>query len=77
MTKLSLLNKQDKPFDRKAIQRALEKEHACYVLITCSNPSEKGEMQVELSYEGDEGLASYLLESAQSTFKKPEDFCEF
>ncbi len=77
MAKLALYGDKGKTFDRKAIQRELEKNHACYVLITCSVPSEKGEMQVELSYEGDEGLASYLLESAQSTFQRPEDFCEY
>ncbi len=37
---------------------------ACYVLITCGAPSESGQMQVEMTYEGDKVLASYLLESA-------------
>lgn len=50
------------------IKQRLKEKHACYVLITCSEPSEKGEMQVELAYEGDETLAAYLVESAQSVF---------
>lgn len=53
---------------RKALlKRILESQrNACYVLITCGQPTEDGEMQVELTYEGDAGLASYLVESAQS-----------
>jgi hypothetical protein len=41
-------------------------QNACYVLITCGEPSEDGRMEVEFTYEGDASLASYLLESAQS-----------
>jgi hypothetical protein len=37
----------------------------CYVLIKCKEPNEKGDMQVEMTYEGDPILASYLIESAQ------------
>lgn len=43
----------------------LAKRHACYVLVTCKEPCEDGEMQVEMSYEGDPALAAYLLEGAQ------------
>ena len=35
------------------IQETLLKENACYVLITCGQPSEDGKMQVEMTYEGD------------------------
>lgn len=38
---------------------------AAYVLITCAQPDAKGEMQVEMTYDGDKTLASYLLASAQ------------
>lgn len=48
-----------------AMRRALAKKHACYILITCDKPSDGGEMQVEMSYEGDTILASYLLQGAQ------------
>ncbi len=49
----------------KRIRKTLVKDHACYVLITCGHPSDEGNMQIEMSYEGDATLASYLLESAQ------------
>lgn len=49
-----------------AIRRTLGKRHACYVLITCETPSSGGDMQVEMSYEGDPALASFLLQGAQN-----------
>lgn len=42
------------------------KKNACYVLITCGEPTEDGRMHVEMNYEGDPVLAAYLLENAQS-----------
>ncbi len=50
---------------RKHLQEALNKNPSCYVLITCGQPSEDGEMQVEMTYQGDAALASYLLQGAQ------------
>ena len=50
----------------KRIKDSLAKNHACYVLITCDQPKEDGQMQVEMSYEGDPTLASYLLQGAQT-----------
>ncbi|MBI3901063.1 MAG: hypothetical protein HY324_02805 [Chlamydiia bacterium] len=44
---------------------SLKEDNACYVLITCGKPSADGKMAVEMTYEGDPTLASYLLESAQ------------
>jgi hypothetical protein len=38
---------------------------ACTILITCGQPSADGKMSVEMTYEGDPLLASYLLENAQ------------
>ncbi len=49
-----------------SLKQALAEENACYVLITCKEPAEDGQMQVEMVYEGDACLAAYLLESAQS-----------
>lgn len=40
-------------------------KHACYVLITCGEPSPEGKMQVEMTYSGDATLAAFLLASAQ------------
>lgn len=50
------------------IKKQLKKDHACYVLITCSQPSEDGKMQVELNYSGDENLAAYLVDGAKCVF---------
>lgn len=51
--------------ERKLIRNTLSKNHACYILITCEEPSEDGKMQVEMTYEGDTVLASYILQGAQ------------
>ncbi len=54
------------------IRKVFSKNHACYVLITCGEPSEDGKMQVEMTYEGDACLAAYLIESAQGFINEPE-----
>ncbi len=46
----------------------LQSDTAGYVLITCTQPNSKGQMEVNLTYEGDRVLASYLLKSAQDFF---------
>jgi len=50
------------------VKQTLGNAHACYILITCDSPSDGGEMQVQMSYEGDEDLAGFLLQGAQSHF---------
>jgi len=42
-----------------------KEQNACCVVIKCKMPSADGKMTVEMTYEGDPLLASYLLESAQ------------
>lgn len=59
--------------DQKHIKQKLAKKHACYVLITCDEPTENGEMQVQMSYEGDAALASYLLQGAQNIIEEGEE----
>lgn len=44
----------------------LPENNACYVLITCGEPSKDGKMEVEMTYQGDPVLAAYLVESAQN-----------
>lgn len=51
---------------QKRIKKKLSENHACYVLITCDEPTADGTMQVEMTYEGDATLAAYLLQDAQS-----------
>jgi hypothetical protein len=52
----------------KEIKKFLGDKCACYVLITCSEPSPEGNMDVELNYEGDESLAAFLIENASQVF---------
>lgn len=49
-----------------SVRRTLAKKHACYVLITCEQAASDGSMKVQMSYEGDTALASYLLVGAQN-----------
>jgi hypothetical protein len=44
------------------------KKSACFVLITCTQPSEDGKMEVAMNYEGDETLASFLVDNASQVF---------
>lgn len=59
--------------NEKALIKTLAKNHACYVLITCDEPTEDGNMQVEMTYEGDATLAAYLLQGAQSFIDEQEE----
>lgn len=59
--------------DRKHLKEALDKNPSCYVLITCGQPSEDGQMQVEMTYQGDATLAAYLLQGAQSFIDQEEE----
>ena len=50
-----------------------------YVIITCSSPSDEGQMEVNMSHNGDDALVSYLLEMGRDVlaekFAAKEDFC--
>lgn len=59
---------------QKRLRDTLAKNHACYVLITCDEPTDDGNMQVQMTYEGDAALAAYLLQGAQSIID--ESGCE-
>lgn len=63
----SLMNQNKAP--KKKVKKAIEKGCSCYVLLTCSDPDEKGEMQVEMNYEGDETLAAFLVANAHEVFE--------
>lgn len=62
-----------KPGISKELRKALAKDNACYVLITCSEPSKSGDMDVNMTYEGDPMLAAYLLQSSQNYIEELED----
>lgn len=56
----------------KCLKETLAKNHFCYVLITCDAPSGDGNMQVNMTYEGDPALAAYLLQGAQAFIDEQE-----
>jgi len=64
-TVLSAQNPSIEPLS-KALRKKLSERNACFVLITCSNPDDKGSMNVEMTYEGDACLAAMLIENAQT-----------
>lgn len=51
----------------------LEEDHACYVLITCGQPSEDGDMNVQMTVNGDSSLAELLLLRAQTIMEEKQD----
>lgn len=65
LKKMLQFKKQKRKISEDTLDEQLSSdENACYILITCGQASANGEMQVEMTYEGDKVLASYLLESA-------------
>ncbi len=51
---------------RQDLRQLLTERYACFVLITCGEPTQQGKIEVEMSYDGDASLAAYLIETAQS-----------
>ncbi|MFA5250506.1 MAG: hypothetical protein WC371_03770 [Parachlamydiales bacterium] len=56
----------------KDLKDFLTRKYQAFVLVTCSEENDKGEMQVELSYDGDEDLVAYLLQGAAQVFDGEE-----
>jgi hypothetical protein len=54
-------------------RKKLEKNYSCYVLITCEQPTKSGDLKAEMTFEGDEFLAAYLVEQAREFFSSAED----
>ena len=50
------------------IRKSLSENYACYVLLTCDSPTPDGKMNVAMSFDGDEMLASFLVENARQVF---------
>ncbi|MCH9620897.1 MAG: hypothetical protein S4CHLAM20_03050 [Chlamydiia bacterium] len=46
------------------LKRKSKSRTICYVLITCHESKEDGKMDVEMKYEGDKYLASYMIDTA-------------
>ncbi|MDP1880272.1 MAG: hypothetical protein Q8K60_04965 [Parachlamydiaceae bacterium] len=55
---------------KEHLKDALKKNPPCYVLITCSENSANGQMNVEMTYQGDVNLVSYLLHGAQGMIEE-------
>lgn len=54
---------------KEKVRKLLSNDNnACFILITCKDANLEGKMQVEMTYEGDSTLASYLIDNAQEFF---------
>lgn len=51
------------------VKTVLKDQYSCYVLITCTAPCKEGKMDVSMNFEGDEDLASFLIENASQVFE--------
>ncbi len=51
------------------IKKASGGKCACCVIITCSESSKDGKMEVEMSFDGEESLASFLVDNAAQIFE--------
>ena len=71
--KLQLIETEHKDWSIQKIRKSLGNNHSCYVLITCKDAVKDGRMDVEMSYEGDEMLAAYLLDSAAEVFNSSRE----
>ena len=52
------------------VKRTFSRKKICYVLISCEEPNSKGEMEVEMTFDGDKYLAGYLTESAKQMLEE-------
>ena len=55
--------------DHEKIKQLVTNNHLSYILITCSQPSEEGKMDVEMSCEGDDDLIDLLMKNAMLRLK--------
>lgn len=70
VVKINQAKKKSNEVSLEKIKKTLAEKHACYVLITCAEPTREGQMEVEMTYEGDESLASFLVENASQVFEE-------
>ncbi len=55
------------------IKKMLTREYEGYVLVTCRPATNDGNMQVDMSYEGDPVLAAYLMDGAQRYLEEEQE----
>ncbi len=58
--------------ERKHLEETCKNKNLYYILITCTKPSESNEMEVQMSYNGDVDLVSFLLENASAVLDQEE-----
>ena len=66
---VSIENRQKKEVALAKLKKELGDGYACFVLITCTEPGADGKMEVEMDFEGDETLASFLVDNAAQVFE--------
>ncbi|QXE26889.1 hypothetical protein [Chlamydia buteonis] len=47
-----------------------DEDVSAYVLVTCAHASSDGKMKVEMTYEGDPAVISYLLTKAHDSLEE-------
>jgi hypothetical protein len=52
------------------IKENLGEKCSCCILITCTEPAKNGKMEVEMHFDGDEALASLLIDHASQVFEE-------
>lgn len=60
---LSVLNVS--PLVHEKVKKLLSSSHIGYVLVTAKKSSKEDQLEVDMSFEGEAALASFLLEGAQ------------
>lgn len=63
--------------EHELLTESLVEDHACYVLITCGQPSEDGDMNVQMTVNGDSALAELLLLRAQTIMEENQEAEDF
>lgn len=67
---ISIKKKKPNKLCLEQLRKELGSQCACYVLITCTEPSNQGSMDVEMHFEGDESLAAFLVQNATQVFEE-------
>jgi hypothetical protein len=57
----------------REFEKAFSQKHVGYVLITCTPPSDSGEMQVKMTYGGSATLAHMLIDGAQAVLDEKSE----
>jgi hypothetical protein len=70
---ITAIQERSKKSNEEMLSKMKEKlgaKWSCCVLITCTEPEENGKMEVEMTFEGDEMLAAFLVDNAAQVFEE-------